>query len=188
MGNHINSNTNPFNGVKVKSMDVGLIADLHLGHLAMARMRGYSNLDDYHKDIIDRYNSVAHKKTMMIIPGDVTMEKKTFYPLLNLLNGRKIVVGGNHDLKEHIRDMLNFVETVVGAYKYKGTIITHIPIHPMEVHRYRCNIHGHIHDSLVYADYKPLLPSDKEIPDERYKNVSWERLGGVPISFNQLMK
>ena len=169
-------------------LDVGLIADLHLGHLAMAKMRGYSNLDDYHKDVIERYNSVAGKRTMMIIAGDLTMEKREYYPILNELLGRKIVVGGNHDLKEHTRDMLNFVETIVGAYDYKGCIITHVPIHPMEIGWYKFNIHGHTHKDIVMKiKYSPMAIVAKETPDERYKNICWERLDGIPISFKELV-
>lgn len=169
-------------------LDVGFISDLHFGHLNMAIKRGYKDLDTYHKDIIDKYNSVAGKKTMMIIPGDITMEKKSFYPLLNELNGRKIIVGGNHDLREHSREMLNFVESIVGALEYKGCIVTHIPIHASEVDRFRFNIHGHTHEHLVMRFfYNPLVVKTREEVDKRYKNVSWERLNGVPVSMDQVI-
>ena len=52
---------------------------------------------------------------------------------------------GNHDRAKDIPKLLEYVDGVAGAIKYKGYMLTHIPIHPNEVNMYRGNIHAHIH-------------------------------------------
>ncbi len=118
---------------------------LHLGHKWMAQHRGFHD-EFYHDEyLIEQWNSVVNKKDKVYILGDVTMETTEHYYQLDRLNGRKVVVLGNHDKEKHVRELLNYVESVAGMVKYKGNILTHAPIHPNEVHFCRYNIHAHIH-------------------------------------------
>jgi calcineurin-like phosphoesterase family protein len=170
-------------------IDVGLISDLHLGHVNIAKMRGFEDIDEYNEEIIRRYNSVSGKKTMMIIAGDIAMENSKYYHLLDRMLGRKIVVGGNHDLKQHMVELLKHVEVVVGAYEYRKCIITHVPIHTQEISRFLLNIHGHLHEDIIKRwRYQPGGYSATEEIDKRYFNISWDRLEGIPISFTELIK
>lgn len=107
--------------------------------------------DEFHHDdhIIKEWNKVVHKKDLTYILGDVTMESKEHYYKLDQLNGRKIVVMGNHDLHTHTRELLNYVESVAGMIDYKGYCLTHCPIHPAEISFYRGNIHAHIHENKL---------------------------------------
>lgn len=73
------------------------------------------------------------------------MEKALDYYKLDQLNGRKIVVLGNHDRHQDVKKLLDYVDGVAGAVDYKGFILTHVPIHPNEVQFYRGNIHAPIH-------------------------------------------
>ena len=138
--------------------NVRFIGCTHFGHKYAANQRGFQ--DEYYHDehLIDSWNSVVNKKDLTIITGDITMETAYFYYQLDRLNGRKKVVLGNHDLGNHIPELLKYVESVHGAYRYKGYMITHIPIHPSEIHFYRANIHSHIHhnklpDVKSYTEY-----------------------------------
>lgn len=172
-----------------KQLDVALISDLHFGHDAIAKIRGFDDVNEYNEEVIKRFNSVTGKRTMTIIAGDLTMENKKYFPLLNRLNGRKIVVLGNHDLRSDSRELLKYVESVAGALEYKGCIITHIPIHSQEASRYRLNIHGHLHEETIKRMiYNPGRVTVKELIDNRYFNISWDRLDGVPISFQEIIQ
>ena len=169
-----------------KSIDVGFIGDIHLGHKAIAKMRGFDDIDEYNKEVIKRINSVVNKKTLLILVGDITMETRKYYPLLKEINCRLVVVGGNHDTKELIGELLNYVESVVGAFEYKGFIITHIPIHPSCLERYRANIHAHLHEKEIFKYiYEPLNIKVKRMLDENYICVSWDQLNGIPMSLEQ---
>lgn len=129
---------------------VFLTSDIHWDHEAMViKHRKFQSLEDQRDLIIKNWNKTVHKRDLTIIAGDLTMEKAN-YDWLDLLNGRKIAVLGNHDLRQHVRALMNHVDSVCGAYDYKGYIITHIPIHKRElVGRFCGNIHGHVHfDSI----------------------------------------
>lgn len=152
---------------------VRYIADLHLGHKNMAQHRGFQD-EFYHDEfIIDNWNSTVKKKDVTYILGDITMEKAN-YEVLNRLNGLKKVIQGNHDLPQHTKRLLEYVNWV-GAYYVQGYFIfSHIPIHPMELTgRFKYNIHGHIHSN--------------EVDDPRYINVSAEAIGYKPKTLEELM-
>ena len=157
---------------------VRFIADLHLGHLNMSKRRNFETLEEHDEFIISEWNSVVGKKDLTYILGDISMETSNSYHLLDRLNGRKIVVLGNHDLSRDILNLLNHVDKVSGMIKYKGIWLTHCPIHPSELEfRASKNIHGHIHEKVVMLN---------GLPDHRYICVSCENVGYKPKTLHQL--
>lgn len=162
---------------------VRFIADLHLGHANMAKRRGFASVEEHDAHIIAKWNSVVQKRDVTYILGDVTMEKEEPYHLLDQLNGRKHIVLGNHDRRQDVPELLQKCETVSGMVTYKGIILTHCPIHPMELdYRFPKNIHGHIHDKQVMLGELPI-----EIPDDRYICVSCERVDYTPKTLEELL-
>jgi calcineurin-like phosphoesterase family protein len=133
----------------------------------MALKRGFKNIEEHDEHFISQWNSVVSKRDTTYILGDVTMEESTPYHLLDRLNGIKHVVMGNHERRQDVRKLLEHVDSVSGMVSYKGLILTHCPIHPMELDdRYHKNIHGHIHKKQV------MLEMWTNIPDTRYICVS----------------
>ena len=160
---------------------VFFIADLHLSHTNMALKRGFATVEEHDEHIIAKWNSVVSKRDVTYILGDVTMEKSAPYHLLDRLNGRKYVVLGNHDKLGHTRKLLEYVDSVAGMMKYKGIMLTHCPIHPMELdYRFKHNIHGHIHEKVVMLDHWT------NITDKRYICVSCERVDFSPKTLEEL--
>jgi calcineurin-like phosphoesterase family protein len=96
----------------------------------MAKRRGFSSIEEHDEHIIAKWNSVVNKRDVTYILGDMTMEKSSPYPLLDRLNGLKHVVLGNHDRRQDVPHLLQYVESVGGMIQYKGVILTHCPIHP----------------------------------------------------------
>jgi len=161
---------------------VRFIADLHLSHTNMATRRGFSIVEEHDEHIIERWNSVVHKRDVTYILGDVTMEKSAPYALLNRLNGLKHVVLGNHDRRQDVKKLLEYVESVAGMTQYKGVILTHAPIHTRELeYRFKYNVHGHIHNNQVMKEAGRM-----QIPDERYICVSCERVSYLPKTLEEL--
>ena len=161
---------------------VFFIADLHLSHTNMALHRGFATVEEHDEYIIAKWNSVVSKRDVTYILGDVTMEKSAPYHLLDRLNGIKHVVLGNHDRRQDVKKLLEHVESVAGMIQYKGIILTHCPIHPMELdYRFKHNIHGHIHEKVVMK----MLDGWEEI-DERYYCVSCERVDYTPKTLEEL--
>jgi len=161
---------------------VRFIADLHLSHQNMATRRGFSTIEEHDEYIIAKWNSVVNKRDVTYILGDVTMEKSSPYPLLDRLNGIKHIVLGNHDRRQDTKKLFDYAESVAGMIQYKGIMLTHAPIHPMELeYRFNKNIHGHIHDKVVMK-----MLDGWEIPDERYFCVSCEQVDYLPKSLKDL--
>jgi len=161
---------------------VRFIADLHLSHQNMATRRGFSTIEEHDEHIIAKWNSVVNKRDVTYILGDVTMEKSAPYPLLDHLNGIKHIVLGNHDRRQDTKKLFDYAESVAGMIQYKGIMLTHAPIHPMELeYRFNKNIHGHIHDKVVMK-----MLDGWEIPDERYFCVSCEQVDYLPKSLKDL--
>lgn len=152
--------------------NVYVISDLHLGHKNVAEWRGFNTVEEHDQYIIDKWNSVVGKRDYVKVLGDIAMHKK-HYPMLDELNGKIDVILGNHDLKNHVPDLMMYVNSVCGMVKYKGVWLSHAPIHPQEL-RGHINIHGHVHmDS---------------IDDDRYINVSCDVVDYTPQLISKYLK
>jgi calcineurin-like phosphoesterase family protein len=113
--------------------------------------------------------------------------EKAEYGILKRLNGKKYVILGNHDKIGHTRKLLEYVESVAGMVQYKGIMLTHCPIHPMELeYRFKHNIHGHIHENLVEYDFKLFGISLFKRVDKRYNCVSCEHVNYTPKTLEEL--
>lgn len=156
-------------------MKVRFISDLHFGHENLAtRLRGFSSAIEHDYYLIEQFNSVVtNSKDITYILGDITMEKPN-YAILNKLNGIKHVILGNHDRRQDVTKLLEYVNSVSGMINYKKEfILTHCPIHPSELeYRYKYNIHGHVHAN--------------SLDDDRYINVCAEVLDYKPKTIEEL--
>lgn len=166
---------------------VRFIADLHLGHLNMAKRRGFSSAEEQDEYLVKKWNSVVVKRDLTYVLGDVSMESTKPYPVLSRLNGRKIVVGGNHDKPAHTKELLKHVDSIVGMVQYKGIFLTHCPVHPREMEfRIKHNIHGHIHENFIEYDVRLLGIKIFSRVDRRYHCVSCEHVDFTPKTLNEL--
>jgi len=169
--------------------NVRFISDLHLGHRNMAHTRGFETADEMNEYIVKQWNSVVNKKDVTYLLGDVTMERKDGYEILNELNGRKYVVLGNHDRRQDVPALLEYVDCVAGMIDYKKyALLTHAPVHPDELrYRFKVNIHGHVHENTIMTtEWCRHRETDIIVPDPRYKNVSAEVIDYTPKTLLEL--
>jgi calcineurin-like phosphoesterase family protein len=172
-------------------MGVYFIGCLHFGHKNMAIHRGFVDEVEHDEYLIKQWNKTVNKKEKVFILGDITMEKSHSYYQLDRLNGIKHVIGGNHDMGQHTKMMLPYIDKFSGVVDYKGYILTHVPIHPNEVHFYRGNIHAHIHhvnkleEVIVHDSYRD---QDSKLAPTlgKYINVDAKLLNFKPISFEEI--
>ena len=171
---------------------VRFIGCLHFGHRAIASHRGFQ--DEYYHDtnLIEEWNTVVNKKDVTYILGDVTMEKTEHYYNLDGLNGRKIVVLGNHDRWQHVPELLRYVDGVAGMIDYKGFALTHAPIHPSEIGFYRGNIHAHIHHKNKLEEVIALEHyadnADRSATLHKYHCVDAHLINYKPLTIDQLLQ
>ena len=97
-----------------------ITADLHLGHEKIALVRGFSTVEEHDGTIIANWNSVVTKRDSVFVLGDVCFGQKNLCKLGQLL--------GNHD-KYPITSYLPYFSQVFGCVKYKGYILSHVPVH-----------------------------------------------------------
>jgi len=152
---------------------VFVFSDPHFGHEKLAIHRGFSSAKEQDELIIKNWNKTIHKRDTVYLLGDITMEKDN-YSILKELNGIINVAQGNHDKPQHTQSLLNHVNKVASCYKLKDCLLTHIPIHPFEINRFKYNIHGHVHLNTI--------------KDYRYINVCAEVMDYTPILLDALIK
>lgn len=159
-----------------------VVADPHLGHGNIckflrgdgSKLRPWENADEMDKALINNWNKVVDHADRVYVLGDVVINRRCL-PTLYHLNGRKVLVKGNHDIFK-LADYTPYFDDirayVVGHYEPKAGlkrkyILSHIPLHPDSVGRFGINIHGHLHDGIV--------------KDPRYVCVSMEQTDFAPI-------
>jgi calcineurin-like phosphoesterase family protein len=161
------------------------IGDLHFGHkriIEFGRSTGttYRTGDNYLENmhhIAINWNKVVTKRCKVFVLGDTAFTEEGF-ECLKELNGKKVLVRGNHDNYFSTEKWLEVFESVEGIVRYKNYWLSHAPIHPLEL-RGKFNIHGHTHQHSIRNQYTNEY-------DERYINVSCEAIGETPISLHQL--
>lgn len=157
---------------------VFIISDLHIGHENIAKRRGFESAKEMDDLIIKNWNKVVNKNDKVFVLGDVSMEDKKVYPILESLKGQKTFILGNHCKEQGPNDLIQYGK-VAGMLKYRGYWLTHCPIHPFELRGLK-NIHGHIHWNHVkrFGLFK----------DKRYINACVDVNNYTPVLFEELIK
>jgi calcineurin-like phosphoesterase family protein len=141
--------------------------------------------------MIDRWNAKVKPTDTVYHLGDVVINQKSLH-LVSRLNGRKILVRGNHDIfKDKQYTDVGF-EQIHGVRVFVDKfILSHIPLHPDCVtERFKVNVHGHLHANEikmpwgVNADRNEIIYAD--FPDPRYLCVSVEHTNYEPLHFDEV--
>ena len=153
-----------------------ILADPHLSHKNIIEYcnRPFSSVEEMDQKLIDNWNSVVKPNYTVYVLGDVCMKKQAL-PLLEQMNGRKILVPGNHDIFE-AKTYLKYFDDVRGYIVKDNIIFSHIPIHKSSIERFTGCVHGHLHTgrvmdglnidpfyycvSVEHINYTPMLLSE----------------------------
>lgn len=159
-------------------MSVFFTSDLHFGHNNLCNgIRGMT-VDESDNLIITNWNNVVHKKDIVYILGDVTMEQHKYIPkYMSQLEGEIRVVVGNHDTIRVCKELNRLGIVTIGTLEYKGFICTHIPIIESELKFYKGNLHGHWHIGCNSFSDNP-----------KYFNVNCEFHNYTPINFEEIVE
>ncbi len=135
-------------------MAIWVCADLHLQHKNIINYcrRQFNSVEEHDKYVIERYNSVVGKDDLVYILGDLGFTPKdTLSSLVRQLNGRKILIVGNHDrLKDNDYINMGIIQVIRHPIFYNNNIIlSHIPTIECLNSPYTINIHGHLHNSAL---------------------------------------
>ena len=156
------------------------IADTHFGDEAIIRYenRPFKTATDQEEFIVKEWNQMIHPEDTVYVLGDFGMShsKEEVTRLCGVLNGKKILVMGNHDTNtpEWYRQC-GFAEASPWPIIYKDFwILSHEPMYVNENMPY-ANIFGHVHSNPIYKGCS-----------RQSFCVCVERTGYRPVSFNDV--
>lgn len=178
--------------------NVFFAADHHFGHnniytqfkLAdgVTPARCFANAAEGDEVMVERHNSVVKPADRVYFVGDVAMSHRAL-PILSRMNGRKVLIKGNHDIHK-LSHYLPYFDDIRGSHQLDGILVTHIPVHPDSLARWGFNVHGHLHANKVMTDVNRSDPYAfiNKVPDPRYFCVSVEQINYTPISLEEIKK
>jgi len=171
-----------------------IIADLHLGDLDMCRildgnlfpLRPFKTIEEHDAVLIENWNKVVtHPSDKVYVLGDVAQKKKDLEKFAKL-NGKKILIKGNHDIYE-MKEYAKYFKDIRATHRLdNGILMSHIPVHSGTFGKaHKVNVHGHIHDKRVLRD--KYFPSDGTLEiDPRYFCVSCEHINYTPMELGAI--
>ena len=177
-----------------------VISDTHFGHTNSwekfklpdgSPLRPFTSTEEMDETMIERWNAKVQPQDTVYHLGDVVINKKYLH-LVERLNGRKILIRGNHDIFGDEQYYLAGFEQIHGVRVFVDKfILSHIPLHPDCVtERFKVNVHGHLHANEVKmpwgvnADRNEIIYAD--FPDPRYLCVSVEHTNYEPLHFDEV--
>lgn len=128
---------------------VFIISDTHFGHNNIIKYAGrpFDNTQEMDECLVQWWNETVSPQDKVYHLGDVTLGKKNL-EIINKLNGKITLIGGNHDIY-NTKEYMKYFDNVRACKEINGYILTHIPVHPDQRYRYKGNIHGHMHEKLM---------------------------------------
>jgi len=152
------------------TQNIHFTSDYHLGHHNVIKFDGrpFSDLQEMHKTLIDRWNSVVDDDDIVFYLGDLSYKDrgKTSKWFLDNVKGKIYFIMGNHDKYRDI-SRLNRFEKIFGddtglggatiSVKdedanrgYQSIVMCHYPILSWNKSHYGAwHIHGHCHQSIT---------------------------------------
>jgi calcineurin-like phosphoesterase family protein len=162
-------------------------SDLHLFHKKIIvynnHTRPFSTIEEMHEWIIKSWNELISEEDTVYILGDVSFSRTTpTVDILKQLNGKKILIWGNHDIGHIKKEAFLGCFTEVHQYlhlKENGInfILFHFPIAEWDMcHHSSIHLHGHLHGS----------PSGLE----QYKimDVGIDATGKIAVSIDEVIE
>lgn len=158
-------------------MTIFLIADTHFHHRKIIEFeavnRPFLTIEEHDEELVRRWNETVCQQDKVYVLGDFAFGHKNKAAIAFRLNGRKTLIGGNHDLFD-TSEYLKHFKNVRGCRVIDKVVLTHIPVHPGQFARFRLNVHGHLHSSAL--------------DDPRYVCVSAEMTGLRPVAWDDVVK
>jgi calcineurin-like phosphoesterase family protein len=178
-----------------------VISDHHLGHTNSwekfklsdgSPLRPFTSTEEMNETMIERHNAKVKEQDTVYFLGDVVINKK-YLELVKRMNGRKILIRGNHDIfKDEDYREVGF-EQIHGVRVFVDKfIMSHIPLHPDCVtERFRVNVHGHLHANEVTREvidnpFEQYCNTVRSEIDPRYLCVCVEQTNFTPLHFDEV--
>ena len=150
------------------------------------KVRPWDCAEQMTEDMIRMYNELVDDNDRVYILGDVAFKNSDMHKAVGRLKGRKVLVPGNHEPTK-MRQYFDLFDDVRGYVVKKGFIMSHIPIHPDSMGRWKLNIHGHLHNNTIKKKIKKMWGT-YEVSDDRYYCACVERTDFKPKLLDDILK
>lgn len=160
---------------------VWFIADSHFFHKKVIEYcnRPFSNVEEMNNIIISNWNKVVKRDDRVFMLGDFALcGKDKIIEIGQKLNGRKVLIMGNHEgasLSTYYNAGFEMVSKFPIIFQ-DFFILSHEPIEFLPLNTPFVNIFGHVHNDMRFPTITP-----------RGACVSVERWNYMPVEFNQLI-
>lgn len=132
-------------------------SDLHLGHRAAISMCGrpFENAEEMNRTLIDNINARVNKTDTLYILGDIAHRTPVneVDALIAKLNGKKILIRGNHDKQYDPRLFEGIYDFLEVHYNGQSFSLMHYPMMSWpKSHHGSIHLHGHMHNKPEYNE------------------------------------
>lgn len=169
---------------EIQKAMVYITSDTHFGHSNVIKFenRPFKDKEEMDEKLIQNWNRVVQPEDLIFHLGDVFLSgAKRSECIASRLNGRKILILGNHDAFSMTK-YKNMGFMPYKHYFYKGYLLTHKPAHEtplriaVESGLLKQNVHGHTHSQI--EGMEPSL----------YTCVCTEMTNYTPVLFDEYVE
>ena len=159
-----------------------LISDTHFGHENILNfktaegnlLRKFSDIHHHDEFMISNWNKTVGPEDKVYHLGDVGFISFTrMKDIFDRLNGTKILIKGNHD-NYKLSQYAQIFKDVRAYHVLDRFVLSHVPIHPYSLDRWKANIHGHLHSN--------------KLDDPKYINICVEHTHYTPVDFESIRR
>jgi calcineurin-like phosphoesterase family protein len=157
--------------------NVWFTADFHFHHTKIIdySKRPFDDIEIMNETLISNYNDLVKSKDTVYILGDISLKAKISEKYLSRLNGNKIIIIGNHDVRniKTLKKKYLCHDLVVLNIEKQIVVLCHYAMRTWDRSHYGSwNLHGHSHGTLA-----PLKNQwDVGVDNNDYKPISFEEI------------
>jgi calcineurin-like phosphoesterase family protein len=165
--------------------NIFFISDTHFSHGnickfiredGVTKLRPWDNVDEMDEYLVEQWNATVGPQDKVYHLGDVFINRKARF-IMDRLNGDKVLIKGNHDIFQ-LNDYLPYFRDIRSYLVRKEFIASHIPVHYDNLHRFKFNVHGHLHEHRVVDKWGKI--------DPRYLSVCVEHTEYRPRELSEI--
>lgn len=163
---------------------VFVIADTHFGdeNIIKYEKRPFTTVEEMDSKIIESWNSAVSQEDIVFHLGDVSFytDKEKVSEIIGKLNGRKILIMGNHDNFLSVREWMEVGFDEVYSYPLvynEFIVMQHQPPQYINDTTPFFYIYGHVHSTEMY----PTISKQSAC-------VSTERWNYTPVSIDEIKR
>lgn len=179
-----------FNYSGIDKEKIWFTSDLHFCHDRefLYKPRGFNNVEEMNNAIVERWNNVVETNDFVFVLGDLMLcDNEKAVELIKTLNGKLVVVLGNHDTDNRI-ELYKTIPNIVHieyAMRLRANgyhfFLTHYPCLTGSLeHEYAkkttINLFGHTHSKNLFYEDRPYM-----------YNVAMDSHNCTPVSLDAII-